>query len=57
MNQLKQKKKRFARFIITERFCPLQKIPYLRKEDVPLKIPYSGKYFAGGDIDYESIED
>ena len=51
------KKKRFARFIITERFCPLQKIPYLRKEDVPLKIPYAGKYFAGGDIDYESIED
>ena len=33
-------KKDFARFILSERFCPLRKIPYLRQENVPVKIPY-----------------
>ena len=42
--------KDFARFVITERFNPLLKIPYLRKEDAPLKIPFTG-------IDYNAIED
>ena len=42
--------KDFARFVITERFNPLLKIPYLRKEDAPLKIPFTG-------VDYNAIED
>jgi len=50
-------KKRFARFILSERFCPLQKIPYLRKENVPIKIPYADKNKPGGDVDYNSIVD
>ena len=50
------KKKRFARFIISERYCPLQKIPYLRKEKVPIKIPYpDGK--TGVEADYNDLLD
>ena len=36
------KKRRFARFILCDRYCPLQKIPYLKQEDVPLKVPHFG---------------
>tara|TARA_E500000178_G_scaffold301295_1_gene310123 strand:+ start:5375 stop:6145 length:771 start_codon:yes stop_codon:yes gene_type:complete len=36
------KKHRFARFILCDRYCPLQKIPYLKKEEAPLKIPHFG---------------
>ena len=36
------KKRRFARFILCDRYCPLQKIPYLRKEEASLKIPHFG---------------
>lgn len=43
-------KKNFARFILCDRFCPLQKIPYLKKEDVPLKIPHFG-------TDYNAIKE
>ena len=38
----KTNKKRFARFCITDRYNPLQKIPYLRDEKAPMKIPYVG---------------
>lgn len=47
---VKTTKKRFARFILCDRFCPLQKIPYLKKEDVPLKIPHFG-------TDYNAIKE
>ena len=36
------KKHKFARFILCDRYCPLQKIPYLRKEEASLKIPHFG---------------
>ena len=53
---VKTEKKRFARFIISERYCPLQKIPYLRKEKVPIKIPYpDGK--TGVKADYNDLVD
>ena len=42
--------KNFARFVITERFNPLIKIPYLRDENASLKIPFTG-------IDYNLIAD
>ena len=54
---VKTTKKRFARFILSERYCPLQKIPYLRKENVPMKIPYPDRRTPGGDVDYEAIVD
>ena len=41
---------RFARFILCDRYCPLQKIPYLKKEDAPLKIPHFG-------TDYNAIKE
>jgi len=44
------KRKGFARFVITERFNPLKKIPYLRDEKASFKIPFVG-------IDYNKIED
>ena len=44
------KKKRFARFILCDRYCPLQKIPYLKEEDASLKIRHFG-------IDYNKIVD
>ena len=52
---VKTKKQRFARFVMTDRFCPLIKLPYLRNEKAPLLIPYM---FEGEDIvDYNSIKD
>ena len=36
------KKRRFARFILCDRYCPLQKIPYLKDENATLKIPHFG---------------
>ena len=53
---VKTEKKRFARFILSERYCPLQKIPYLRKENVPIKIPYPDEK-AGGEAHYNTIVD
>ena len=38
------------RIVMTERFNPLKKIPYLKDENAPLKIPYTG-------VDYNSIKD
>ena len=38
------KKKQHARISITERYNPLQKIPFLKKENAPLKIPYQEDY-------------
>ena len=38
------KLKDHVRFTVTERFNPLQKIPYLKKTDVPIKIPYTVNY-------------
>lgn len=38
------KKKQHARITITERYNPLQKIPFLKKENAPLKIPYQEDY-------------
>jgi len=43
-------KKDFVRFVITERFNPLKKIPYLQDENAPKKIPYTG-------VDYNKILD
>lgn len=54
---VKAEKKGFARFILSERYCPLQKIPYLRKENAPMKIPYPDRRIPAGDVDYEAIED
>ena len=47
---IKTKKKRFARFILCDRLCPLVKLPYLREEKAPIKIPYVG-------VDYNTIVD
>ncbi len=47
---VKTTKRRFARFILCDRYCPLQKIPYLKKEDAPLKIPHFG-------TDYNAIKE
>lgn len=44
------KKKGSVRITITERFNPLQKIPYLKDRNAPLKIPFVG-------IDYNKITD
>ena len=35
-------KKGSLRITITERFNPLQKIPFLKNEKAPLKMPYVG---------------
>lgn len=43
------KKKKHVRITVTERYNPLQKIPFLRKETISLKIPYT--------IDYNKIID
>lgn len=47
---IKTKKKRFARFILCDRLCPLVKLPYLKEEKAPIKIPYVG-------VDYNTIVD
>lgn len=44
------KKKNFVRIVITERYNPLLKIPYLKKEKAPITIPYMG-------VDYNKIKD
>tara|TARA_B100001250_G_C19764272_1_gene773957 strand:+ start:440 stop:1234 length:795 start_codon:yes stop_codon:yes gene_type:complete len=38
------KKKGHVRIVITERYNPLQKIPFLKKPNAPLKIPYEADY-------------
>ena len=38
------KKEQHARITITERYNPLQKIPFLKKDNAPLKIPYQEAY-------------
>jgi hypothetical protein len=38
------KKEQHARITITERYNPLQKIPFLKKDNAPLKIPYQEDY-------------
>ena len=43
-------KEGFVRITITERFNPLQKIPFLKDENAPIKIPYVG-------VDYNKILD
>ena len=43
------KKKDTIRIVITERYNPLQKIPFLKDEHAPLKMLY--------DIDYNKIVD
>lgn len=44
------KKKGSVRIIITERYNPLQKIPFLKNVDAPMKIPFTG-------VDYNKIID
>ena len=44
------KTKGHVRITVTERFNPLQKIPFLRDENAPLRMPYVG-------IDYNKITD
>ena len=44
------KTKGHVRITVTERFNPLKKIPFLRDEKAPLKIPYVG-------VDYNKISD
>lgn len=55
----KTAKKNFTKFVITDRICPLKVVPYLRNEDVPIKIPYPGHSEKGedNDIDYQKIHD
>tara|TARA_B100000029_G_C17534744_1_gene944471 strand:- start:599 stop:1420 length:822 start_codon:yes stop_codon:yes gene_type:complete len=48
------KKKYFSRFIIIDRLCPLKKLPYLEKENVPKKIPYFGHGEGGDTVDYNT---
>ena len=38
------RKKNHVRITLTERFNPLKKIPYLKKTNVPIKIPYTANY-------------
>jgi len=38
------KKKRHVRITITERFNPLQNIPYLKKTNAPFEISYTANY-------------
>tara|TARA_B100001540_G_C15584717_1_gene541144 strand:+ start:27 stop:797 length:771 start_codon:yes stop_codon:yes gene_type:complete len=38
------KTKKHVRITVTERFNPLHKIPYLKKTNVPIKIPYTANY-------------
>ena len=44
------KKKGSVRITICERYNPLQKIPYLRNMNAPMKIPFTG-------VDYNKILD
>ena len=44
------KKRGHLRITITERFNPLRKLPFLKDENAPIKIPYVG-------VDYNSIPD
>jgi hypothetical protein len=44
------KNKDGLRIVITERLNPLKKIPYLKDENAPLKIPYTG-------VDYNAIKE
>lgn len=44
------KKNGTVRIVITERLNPLKKIPYLKNENAPIKIPYTG-------VDYNKITD
>ena len=44
------KKKGSVRITICERYNPLQKIPYLRNKNAPMKIPFTG-------VDYNKILD
>ena len=49
------KKKNFAKFVMTDRFCPLIKLPYLKNEKAPLFIPYM---FEGENkVDYNATTD
>ena len=45
------KKKRHVRITITERFNPLQNIPYLKKTNAPFKISYTANYNKIDDTD------
>ncbi len=47
-------KKKFSRFVIIDRLCPLKKLPYLEKENVPKKIPYFGHGKGGKTVDYNT---
>mgnify|MGYP000336056461 CR=1 FL=1 len=44
------KKRGSVRIIVTERYNPLQKIPFLKNENAPMKIPFVG-------VDYNKIVD
>ena len=44
------KTKGSVRITVCERYCPLQKMPYLKNPKAPLKIPYTG-------VDYNKILD
>ena len=44
------KKKGCLRIVITERYNPLQKIPFLKNENAPMNIPFEG-------VDYNKISD
>ena len=44
------KTKGSVRITICERYNPLQKIPYLRNKNAPMKMPYTG-------VDYNKIVD
>ena len=52
------KKKNSVRITVTERYNPLQKIPFLRDENAPLKMPYTNDDPKPGDfVDYNKIVD
>ena len=44
------KKKGKVRIVITERYNPLKKIPFLKNENAPMNIPFVG-------VDYNKISD
>lgn len=44
------KSKKTVRIVVTERFNPLKKLPFLQDEKASMKIPYTG-------VDYNSIKD
>ena len=49
------RKKDHVRWILSDRYCPLQKLPFLKEENAERKIPYMEPHLK--DLDYNAIVD